>query len=115
MKTETIYIDSLCHCHRIDDGTMTAVETGFFIGKCDAWVEGYCYDASKGYTQIYPWKDYALLETAQSLYEETLVDKERITALEEETVALKEENETLKEEVSMLTECALEMSSIIYA
>ena len=69
MKTETIYVDSLFHCHRIDDGTMTAVETGFFIGKCDTWVEGYCYDTSKGYVQIYPWKDYAELAAAQAQYE----------------------------------------------
>lgn len=66
---ETIYVDSLCHCHRIDDGTMTAVETEFFIGKCDTWVEGYCYDTSKGYVQIYPWKPLNELEAAQAQYE----------------------------------------------
>lgn len=68
MKTETIYVDSRYHCHRIDDGTMTAVETGFFIGKCDTWVEGYCYDTRKGYVQIYPWKPYAELAAAQAQY-----------------------------------------------
>lgn len=73
MKTETIYVDSLSHCHRIDDGTMTAVETDFFIGKCDAWVEGYCYDTSKGYVQIYPWKDIAELDNAQREYERQLL------------------------------------------
>jgi hypothetical protein len=73
MKTETIYVDSLNHCHRIDDGTMTAVETGFFIGKCDAWVEGYCYDTSKGYTQIYPWKPDTELDNAQREYERQLL------------------------------------------
>lgn len=69
MKTETIYVDSLYHCHRIDDGTMTAVETDFFIGKCDTWVEGYCYDTSKGYTRIYPWQPLTELEAAQTQYE----------------------------------------------
>lgn len=73
MKTETIYVDSLCHCHRIDDGTMTAVETDFFIGKCDTFVEGYCYDTSKGYVQVYPWKDYAELDNAQREYERQLL------------------------------------------
>jgi hypothetical protein len=73
MKTETIYVDSLNHCHRVDDGTMTAVETGFFIGKCDAWVEGYCYDTSKGYTQIYPWKPDTELDNAQREYERQLL------------------------------------------
>lgn len=69
MKTETIYVDSLHHCHRIDDGTMTAVETTVFIGKCDTWVEGYCYDTSKGYVQVYPWKPLNELEAAQAQYE----------------------------------------------
>lgn len=73
MKTETIYVDSLYHCHRIDDGTMTGVETAFFIGKCDTWVEGYCYDTSKGYVQIYPWKDSAELDSAQREYEKQLL------------------------------------------
>ena len=81
MKTETIYVDSNGHCHRIDDGTMTAVETDFFIGKCDTWVEGYCYDTSKGYTQIYPWKPLAELDSAQREYErEMLADYESALA-----------------------------------
>ena len=73
MRTETIYVDSLCHCHRIDDGTMTAVETNFFIGKCDDWVEGFCYDDSKGYVQIYSWKDFDELDSAQREYERQLI------------------------------------------
>ena len=68
-KTETIYVDSLNRCHRTDDGTMTAVETGFFIGKCNTFVEGYCYDTSKGYTAIYPWKPDSELDEAQRDYE----------------------------------------------
>ena len=70
---ETIYVDSLNHCHRIDDGTMTAVETEFFIGMCDAVVEGYCYDTSKGYVQIYPWKPDYELDNAQREYERQLI------------------------------------------
>ena len=69
MKTETIYVNSLHHCHRIDDGMMFPVETGFFIGKCDTFVDGYCYDTSKGYPQIYPWKPLNELEAAQAQYE----------------------------------------------
>ena len=69
MKTETIYVDRINHCHRIDDGTMIAVEMSNFIGKCDTWVEGYCYDTSKGYPQIYPWKPLNELEAAQAQYE----------------------------------------------
>ena len=37
----TIYIDSEFKCHSVNDGTMTAVETDFFDGKCPAFVEGY--------------------------------------------------------------------------
>lgn len=41
--------------------------------------------------------------------------EERIAALEKDSEALKEENTILKEEAAMLTECILELSSIIYA
>ena len=61
------------HCHRIDDGTMTAVETDFFYCKCDTLVEGYCYDTSKGYAQIYPWKPWEALDNAQREYERELL------------------------------------------
>lgn len=69
----TIYIDSKYHCHPIDDGTMTAVETDFFDNKCDVFVEGYCYDTSKGYVQVYPWKPYDELDNAQREYERQLL------------------------------------------
>ena len=80
MKTETIYVDALYHCHRIDDGTMTAVETDFFDGKCDAFIEGYRFVPSgETWTRsdgtvfhgemIAPWKDYNLLAAVQEQYE----------------------------------------------
>lgn len=75
MKTEIIYVDSMYHCHRIDDGTMTAVETDFFIGKCDFFVEGYCHDTREGYPQVYPWKDYTELDNAQREYERQLLNE----------------------------------------
>lgn len=37
----TIYIDKEYKCHAIDDGLMLPVETDFFDGKCDAFIEGY--------------------------------------------------------------------------
>ena len=37
----TIYIDNEYKCHVADDGTMTAVDTDAFDGKCDAYIEGY--------------------------------------------------------------------------
>ena len=68
-----IYIDSDFKCHVANDGTRKAVETKFFDGKCDTFVEGYCYDDSKGYIQIYPWKPYDELDIAQRRYEKQLI------------------------------------------
>lgn len=36
-----IYVDNEYKCHITDDGTMIAVETDFFDGKCDAFIEGF--------------------------------------------------------------------------
>ena len=110
-----IYIDSDFKCHTTNDGTMTAVETDFFDGKCDAFIEGYRYipygetwTRSDGVVfhgeMIAPFKDSQFLETVQKLYEEmkaSAVKEERIVALEEEN--------------ALLMECILEMSEIVYA
>lgn len=77
---KTIYIDSKFKCHVTDDGTMTAVETDAFDGKCDTFIEGYRYvPAGESWTRydgvvfqgemIAPWKDYAELAAAQAQYE----------------------------------------------
>ena len=61
-----IYIDSEFKCHTTNpNNNYQAVETEFFDGKCDIFINGYCYDDSRGYTQIYPWKPYYELDTAQ--------------------------------------------------
>ena len=81
---KTIYIDSEFKCHVANDGTMTAVETDFFDGKCDAFVEGYRFvpegeswtrsDGEVFYGEmIAPWKDYAELDNAQREYERQLL------------------------------------------
>ena len=80
----TIYIDSEFKCHTVNDGTMTAVETDFFDGKCDAFIEGYRFVPSgESWTRsdgevftgkmIAPWKDYAELDSAQRDYERQLL------------------------------------------
>jgi hypothetical protein len=69
----TIYIDSDNKCHVTDDGTMTAVETDFFDGKCDSFVEGFCCEVREGGTAIYPWKDYEELDSIQRDYEKQLI------------------------------------------
>ena len=69
----TIYIGSEFKCHTINDGTMTAVETDFFDGKCDTFVEGFCCEAREESTVIYPWKPCSELDSAQREYERQLL------------------------------------------
>lgn len=76
MNTETIYVDNLKHCHRINDGTMGEIHTEFFVGKCDLYVEGFCCETSKEYILFYPWKPYNELEAAQAQYEQMLPELE---------------------------------------
>ena len=81
---KTIYIDSEFKCHVTDDGKMTPVETPFFDGKCDSFIEGYRYiptgkiwTRSDGVTctgeMIAPWKPYAELDATQREYEKQLL------------------------------------------
>lgn len=81
---KTIYIDSEYRCHISDDGTMTPIETDFFDGKCDAFVEGYrfipvgeSWVRSDGTVfrgeMIAPWKPYEELEEVQRAYEKQLL------------------------------------------
>lgn len=80
-----IYVDPKSFkCHIANDGTMVAVETEFFDGICDAYVEGYRYvPAGDTWTRedgavftgemIAPWKPYAELDAAQREYERQLL------------------------------------------
>jgi hypothetical protein len=69
-----IYIDSEKHCHTTNpDGIYREVEHPFFDDKRQIVVEGYCYDDSKGYVQIYPWKPYDELDAAQREYERQML------------------------------------------
>ena len=76
----TIYIDADFKCHVSDDGTMTAVETDFFDGKCAAYIEGYRFvPAGSVWTRqdgvvfpgemIAPHTNYSILAAAQAQYE----------------------------------------------
>lgn len=78
-----IYVDDKYCCHTTNPyGTFREVEDPFFDNKCQTFIEGYCYDDSKGYVQIYPWKDYAELDAAQRKYErEILADAENALAI----------------------------------
>lgn len=77
----TIYIDSDFKCHVANADGMTAIETDFFDGKCDTFVEGYrfvpndeTWTRSDGVVflgeMISPWKDYAELDNVQRNYEQ---------------------------------------------
>lgn len=81
----TIYLDKEFCCHVTNDGTMTAVETDIFDGKCDAYIEGSRF-VPEGKTWIREdgieftgamfalWKDPPLLEAAQAQHEITLAE-----------------------------------------
>ena len=79
-----IYIDPEYRCHTADDGTMTPVETDFFDGRCDAYIEGYRFipegaewvkeDGSVFRGEIIaPWKSHIELERAQMAHERKLL------------------------------------------
>lgn len=90
---KTIFLDADFKCHISNAGTMTAVETDFFGGKCDAFIEGYRYiPAGESWTRsdgqvfrgemIAPWKDFAELDAAQREYErQRLADAETALAI----------------------------------
>lgn len=70
-----IYVDSISHCHVTNpDDIFREVETPLFDGKCQTFVEGFCYDDSKGYAQIYAWKTYGELAAAQAQYERMMAE-----------------------------------------
>ena len=89
----TIYIDSEYLCHITNDGSMTAVETDIFDGRCDSFVEGYRYiPEGKSWTRsdgaiffgemISPWKNYAELDSAQREYENQQLNEYKESLLE---------------------------------
>ena len=75
-----IYLDNEYKCHLTNDGTMMEVDTPFFEGKCQTFIEGYRY-VPAGHTwsrydgvqfhgeMVAPWKDYNELAQAQALYD----------------------------------------------
>lgn len=80
----TIYIDAEFKCHTTSSGTVATVETKFFDGKCDEYIEGYRFipegmeweaeDGSVFYGEmIAPWKSYVELERAQMAHERKLL------------------------------------------
>lgn len=100
-----IYIDNDYKCHVTDDGTMTSVETNFFDGKCDAYIEGYRFvPAGESWTRpdgavfhgemIAPWRDWLELDAAQRGYE-----REQLATLQAENEALVSDMAQMVEEI----------------
>lgn len=86
---KTIYIDPDFHCHPTPGEGLRAVETEFFDGKSDAFIEGYRFvPAGESWVRedgtvfagemIAPWKDYAILEALQRQYEQLLPELEEM-------------------------------------
>lgn len=81
---KTIYLDSEFKCHLSKDGTMSAVETDFFDGKCDTLIEGYRFvPAGESWIRedgavfdgelAFPWEPMEELEEAQREYEREML------------------------------------------
>lgn len=99
-----IYIDKDYKCHITDDGTMTAIETDAFDGKCQAYIEGYRFvPAGAVWTRsdgvefqgemIAPWKPWNELDEAQREYE-----REQYQTLAAENAAMTAQLAALDEE-----------------
>ena len=76
----TIYIDSDFKCHTAPGDGLTAVDTDYFDGKCQAYIEGYRFvPAGASWTRpdgvvfqgemVCPWKPWRELDSAQRAYE----------------------------------------------
>lgn len=100
---KTIYLDSDFRCHLCDDGTMVTMETDFFDGKCDVYIEGYQFiPAGETWPRedgvvftgemIAPWKPWEELDGAQREYERELAQ------------ALSAENDTLIADMAQMIE-----------
>lgn len=83
---KTIYLDSEFHCHVTNDGTMVSVETDFFDGKCDEYIEGHRFvPAGESWTgadgityhggMVVAWKPYVELDNSQREYERQLLSE----------------------------------------
>ena len=106
-----VYIDDSYKCHLSNpNGMYTLVETDFFNGKCQAYIEGYRF-VPDGETwiradgvmfqgeMITPWKDWRELDDAQRDYE-----REQLATIKEENATLQEENATLLTDMAQMVE-----------
>lgn len=82
-----IYIDPDYKCYVTPAEDRREVETDYFDGKCDAYIEGYCYvPAGENWIlptgeilrgeMAFPWKDHLFLYKAQLAYDVSLLKTE---------------------------------------
>ena len=87
----TIYIDNDYKCHTSPGKGLTAVETGFFDGKCRQLIEGYRFvpagctwvrDDGEEFAgeMITPCRPYEILAELQALYEEAKAENTDVQA-----------------------------------
>ena len=100
-----IYIDSDYRCFVSPASGRIQVETDFFEGKCDAYMEGYRFvPAGKTWTRsdgavfhgemAAPWRPWRELDDAQRAYEQ-----KRLASLREENAALLDDMARMVDEV----------------
>ena len=84
-----IYIDSDFKCHVSEDPALIEIQTDFFDGKCNRFIEGYRFiPAGESWTRqdgavfqgemISPWMDYRILAAYQEQYESMELNAEVI-------------------------------------
>ena len=84
---KTIYLDSDFRCYVNNNDTVIAIETDFFDGKCDEYIEGHIF-VPEGYPwtrsdgkifyngMVRKWQDHNELEKKQQIYEMDLLKLE---------------------------------------
>ena len=91
-----IYIDSDFKCHAATADGLTAVDTDYFVGKCQAYIEGYRFvPAGASWTRpdgvvfqgemVSPWKPWRELDSAQRAYEQEQLESLSVQNAEYET------------------------------
>ena len=97
-----VYTDSEYRCHIENDSTMFEIQTSFFDGKCQTFIEGYRF-IPKGHSwtredgkvfegeMVSPWKPYDELDQVQREYEKELYEQQKllINDLEQQAQAAK--------------------------
>ena len=108
---KTIYVKpNTFECYITDDGTMIAVETDFFDGKCDIFIEGYRFvptgckwvrEDGKVFhgEMITPWKNYFKLNNAQQEYEKQLLAEYEAELAELDALILDQQYNSLMEDL----------------